>query len=519
MFNDSIYSSNITGLPLLSSHHVLLALDLPALSVLARTCSALHTTLADPAFKKDWAVHRLRSLSPQRQPPNLAIAVYSPPPPTPNPRLLEQSHDAFVSQFPHTLRLHLPRAVTSDDEVMLLLLNRELALAKPELPLPPTHRDAILAIARCAFWNGLPRVADVFLRDKVLCERVWKVCDRVPTPTPRKPGAPLDHQPNPWKHFRRACYVRGNTDILRMMWEMPPDVTLWGDPKTTWVADLECALRNHACAPQHRPPVDTMAIVWDIAQQTLPIVKNLTVLVDAAFFAGDLASINFLRAHSIPFSAARTFEGIPGVAPWVASALSGFFIEAVKATDAHAIDDDPFYTDIWLARDRSLTWTTFFAHAATLPEFTGAGVGVRVVYRIFNAITDQSAKAPSVYQCQIDILKLLLARNPPDALCAPFIFEAAETLPQSLNVLKVFALPCWPQAVVTSSVRRAFQEWHRLSTDSNAVRRWSRGFGPDSGEQRDHPIRGAAYTEMQRRTGVINRLAKEAVEAGIDLED
>ncbi|KAJ3169726.1 hypothetical protein HDU87_000560 [Geranomyces variabilis] len=511
-------SSNSAGRQLLTSHLVLLALDLPVLAVLARACSALRAALADPAFKKDWVVRRLHSLSPQRQPPpSLAIAVYSAPWPPRNP-LLEQSHDALVSQFPHTLRLRLPRAITADDEAMLLLLKRELALAEPELPLLPTHRDAILAIARCAFWNGLPRVANVFLRDKALCERVSKVCDRVPTPTPRRPGAPLDHQPNPWKPFRRACYVRGHTDILRAMWATTPDVAVWGDPKTTWVADLECALRNHACAPQHRLPVDTMAIVWDIAQQTLPIVKNLTVLVDAASFAGDLASINFLRAHSVSFPATgRTFEGVPDVAPWATSALSGFYGEAVKATDAYVSDDKSFYNEIWLARDRPLAWTTFFAHAATLPEFTGADVYARVVYRIFIAITDQSAKAPLVYQCQIDILKLLLARNPPDSLCAPFIFEAVDTMPQSLNVLKVLALPYWPQTVVASA-RRAFQEWRRLSTNSNAVRRWARGFGPDLGEHEDHPSRGASATEMRRRTGVLSRLVKEALEAGVHLE-
>ncbi|KAJ3133190.1 hypothetical protein HDU90_006345 [Geranomyces variabilis] len=517
--NSKNSNSSNNSLPLLTNHLVLLALDLPALATLARSCTALRATLADPAFKKDWVVRRLRSLSSQHLPPSLAHLVYSRLPPASNAQQLQQqqSHDAFLSRFPYTLRLRLPKAFTADDDAMLLLLSRELALAEPELPLSSTHRDAILAIARCAFWNGLPQVANVFVRDKALCERVSKACDRLPTPTPRAPGAPKDHQPNPWKPFRRALYVRGSTDILRTMWATPPDLTVWGDLKITWVADLECALRNPACAPHHRSPVDTMAVVWDLAQETLPIVKNLNVLVDAAFFAGDEASINFLRAHSVPFPAGRIFQGVPDLAPRVSSALSGFYGEVVKATEAHASDDDSFYTDFWLARDRPRAWTTFFKHAATLPEFTGADVYSRVAHRIFCAITDQTARAPLVFQCQIDILKLLLAQNPPDALCVPFIFEGAESMPRSLNVIKDFALPFWPEQMVTSSARQAFQEWVRLSASSTALRRWTR-FGSDSGELEDPPSRGVGAMEMQRRTGVLHRLADDARDAGIDLK-
>ncbi|KAJ3169362.1 hypothetical protein HDU87_000637 [Geranomyces variabilis] len=385
------------GLLLLSSsiiaHLVLLDLDPATLAVLARCCHALRTVLADPVFKRDWVVRRLSAAQQPSLAPRLVYLspAKSPPPPT-------QNHDDFFVQFPHTYRLRLPTAITADDGAMLLLLTRELALAPPVAAaassaeaqglLLKTRRDAILAIARYAFWNGLPQVANALLFDRLLFN------DR-----------------------------RGTEQEL---------------------------------------------------------------------------------------------------APWVSSALSGFSREIGQAIDGS--------TSAWLARDRPIAWITLWSHAATMPEVTGPTVVARVVHSILCRITKESDVLEPIFKCQIDVLKVLLAQNPPDALCARFIFKAALLIPQSLNVLDALALPFWPRPVVVSSAQQAFQEWARLSASNRAVQKWVTGFEDDithfdslddldkDDNRRSQPGWEANHTEMQHRWRTLHRLAHDALEISVDLK-
>ncbi|KAJ3169771.1 hypothetical protein HDU88_000408 [Geranomyces variabilis] len=516
------------GLLLLSSsiiaHLVLLDLDPAALAVLARCCHALRTALADPVFKRDWVVRRL---SAAQQPSLAPRLVYLSPAKSPPPTT--QNHDDFFVQFPHTYRLRLPTAITADDGAMLLLLTRELALAPPVAAaassaeaqglLLKTRRDAILAIARYAFWNGLPQVANAFLFDRLLWERVKTVCDGVP-PAPTRPRGPKKSQPNPWKYFRRACYVRGHTDLLRAMWANPPDPDVWGNLHTTWVGDLDCALRNKSCSLVPQQPI--LPLVWGLAQSTLPSTTNTALLVSAAFYAADLTSINFLRAHDVPYPVNDRRGTEQELAPWVSSALSGFSREIGQAIDRS--------TSAWLARDRSLAWITLWSHAATMPEVTGPTAVARVVHSILCRITKESDVLEPIFKCQIDVLKVLLAQNPPDALCARFIFKAALQIPQSLNVLDALALPFWPRPVVVSSAQQAFQEWARLSASNRAVQKWVTGFEDDithfdslddldkDDNRRSQPGWEASHTEMQHRWRTLHRLAHDALESSVDLK-
>ncbi|KAI8819892.1 uncharacterized protein EV422DRAFT_579102 [Fimicolochytrium jonesii] len=110
--------------------------------------------------------------------------------------------------------------------------------------------------------------------------------------------------------------VRGHIGILRELWTKPAAPTLWGCLEDTWIADLECALRNPAHALQ--PPATTMEAVWDLAN-ALDASKPQS-LWEAAHSAGELASIHFLQAHDVPRPPlSPRYCGPKHLVPWACS--------------------------------------------------------------------------------------------------------------------------------------------------------------------------------------------------------
>ncbi|KAJ3154323.1 hypothetical protein HDU89_008391 [Geranomyces variabilis] len=129
---------------------------------------------------------------------------------------------------------------------MHMLLIRELDLVSFESRLLE-NRDAIVAIAKCAFSEGLARVVGVFFDNKEVCRWVmaagtWK-SKSIRTFTGEW-LATGQRVPNPWPKIVKTCLQRGHFDLLRGIWTKDLDVEVWGDLKNTWTKDVASGLRG-----------------------------------------------------------------------------------------------------------------------------------------------------------------------------------------------------------------------------------------------------------------------------------
>ncbi|KAJ3173208.1 hypothetical protein HDU88_004669 [Geranomyces variabilis] len=247
----------------LLNEFVLLSLDTESLGLLSRTCSTLRRVIADPQFKKDWVVVRLIQSRPDTRRPSLAH---------------------FVREYPADLTLQLPRAITTDDAAMHMLLIRELDLETFE-----TH------------------VAGVFLDNKDVCRWVtaagtWKPKNIRTFKTFKEESRPrFRHVTNPWPEIVKTCLQRGHFDLLRGIWTKDLDAEVWGDFRNTWAKDVARGLRGDPSGlrlPLQQPLSAMLSSIWDVARPSLDS-YNLQLLLEATAFVGDVASFQYLQSRGV----------------------------------------------------------------------------------------------------------------------------------------------------------------------------------------------------------------------------
>ncbi|KAI8826271.1 uncharacterized protein EV422DRAFT_503557 [Fimicolochytrium jonesii] len=502
---------------------VLVWLDSPAIASITAACRPFKDLTADTSFRLRWLRHRgslthyvAQHFKTKRRdlPPDHPLYDQNDFSCNANVRPcdLPRTHpeydpsgyytDAFLSTYPHNLRLNLPPAIARSEAVLQILLEREkskLTFSPTEF-LTATQCNIFLAIARQAFWYGLPKLADMFLLDHNLCRRIVAATGG----TPGKFEAP-DGVLHSFTPFRDAAVVRRHVSLVRHILETGKKL----DP-ILWYPSIEVRLVTTYYHHAQQPPVDMLALYLDhsraqgesfsLYQPVRDICRN-----------GDIRSLQLLQRH-LPTLDANFLSKRLGV---IVEAAQG--CRELSYLANRAVKDCTRLVPYCDNDSRLAEFKDLFSALLDMQQLDDErGTYCPTLDCLLNGgSTRQYGCAPFV-PFTLEIFQLALRKRPADIdahvnmFLASFLFFAMLHMPEPIDAIQELTLPIWDGEVVSEAARITLHPYVSFRWDNVTTEDDSETFDEDDKGRRGG--RGGDRLEVNK---AVHRLLAETSRADL----